>query len=80
MTTVSSLSTITLVRELRDECQRQWGRNHAEYCDISWPHRRGTCSYPPPDVLRTASKWLADLGLHERVDAFGLVHDPADMS
>jgi hypothetical protein len=37
---------------LRAELRRQWGYNHAEFCDIGWPHPSGEdCSWPPPDCL-----------------------------
>jgi hypothetical protein len=51
-----------LIVDLRDELEDQWSRNHAEHCDIIWPHKRGeTCEYPPPVVIVRASEWLGDL-------------------
>jgi hypothetical protein len=56
-----------LVAELAAELERQWRANHAEHCDIEWPHPEGSrCRWPRPAIL--------DL-VQACEDAFGLGDD-----
>jgi hypothetical protein len=69
-----------LVAELKRELEDQWGSNHAEHCDIDWPHRKGyACMWPQPSVLARASRWLEESSLREGLDTGGLVDDLADV-
>ena len=74
---------MALIRELRDELDIQWGRNHAEYCGMEWPHRspgrRRRCPYPPPRVLADASEFLLELQEREGSHPLAFGDDGSDV-